>query len=442
MPNLDERYEFTSKAKKNLFILLVLGIVFTILGVVLPSGQHGEEHEASSRIDKKEQMVASVSNLPQGHEETVQEEHHGSAIWWKRILTSLWINNMMFIGLGVIGVVFFAIQYASQSAWSTPFIRIPMALGHWLPYALVMVVVVFWIGRHDLFHWTHEGLYVKGGSEYDEVIAGKKGFLNLPFYLARMIVFIGAWILFFMAMKKQALKEDIEGGTSHWYKIRSMSGWFLVFFAVSSSVAAWDWVMSIDTHWFSTMFGWYVFASWFVAGLALITLIVVVLKQQGYLSVVNENHLHDLGKLIFGFSIFWTYIWFSQFLLIYYANIPEEAVYFVQRLKVDQYSPVFFLNLFVNFVFPFLFLMTRDSKRKLETMKIVSVVVLIGHWFDFYLMITPGVMKFDGGFGFIEIGITLVFIAAFFWVVLSSLARYPLIAKNHPTLEESFHHHI
>jgi len=207
-------------------------------------------------------------------------------------------------------------------------------------------------------------------------------------------------------------------------------------------VAAWDWVMSIDTHWYSTMFGWYVFASWWVTGLAFITLIVAHLKSAGYLKIVNANHLHDLGKFIFAFSIFWTYIWFGQFLLIYYANIPEETVHFIERMHTSPYSWIFYTNLILNFVLPFLLFMTRDSKRQLSTLKLVCPIVLIGHWFDFYNMVTPGVMQEQGGLGFLEIGATLIFLAAFFFVLLGSLSRMPLIGRNHPMLEESLHHHI
>jgi hypothetical protein len=215
-----------------------------------------------------------------------------------------------------------------------------------------------------------------------------------------------------------------------------------VFFAVSSSVAAWDWVMSIDTHWFSTMFGWYTFASWWVAALALITLIVVYLKEAGYLKVVNANHLHDLGKFIFAFSIFWTYIWFSQFLLIYYANIPEETVYFIERMSTSPYSWIFYTNLILNFALPFLLLMTRDAKRHMSMLKVVCPIVIVGHWFDFYNMVTPGVMKHEGGLGLLEIGTALIFLAAFLWITLNSLSKMPLVGKNHPLLEESLHHHI
>ena len=221
-----------------------------------------------------------------------------------------------------------------------------------------------------------------------------------------------------------------------------LSATFLVFFAVSSSVAAWDWVMSIDTHWFSTMFGWYVFASWWVAGLALITYIVVLLRDNGYLSFVNTSVLHDLGKFVFAFSIFWTYIWFSQFLLIYYANIPEETIYFVERLASDKYAPVFFVNILINFCFPFLVLMTRAAKRHERFLKIVCPIVIFGHWMDFYLMITPGTLKDNGWFGLLEIGMLMVFASLFVFVALSNLAKAPLVAKNHPMLEESVHHNI
>jgi len=201
-------------------------------------------------------------------------------------------------------------------------------------------------------------------------------------------------------------------------------------------------VMSIDPHWFSTMFGWYVFASWWVSGLALMTFLVARLKEKGYLSMVNSNHIHDLGKFVFAFSIFWTYIWFGQFLLIYYANIPEETVYFVQRLTTSPYSWIFYLNLVMNFFLPFLLFMTRDSKRHISIIKVVCPIVLVGHWFDFYLMINPGIMQNSGGVGFMEIGMTLIYGAAFIYITLNSLSKMPLVAKNHPMMQESLHHHI
>ncbi len=441
MTTFDEKYDFTAKTKRNLAILLVAGVVLLVAGIFTTQGGGHEAAGEHAGVAAAHDLVASTTMVSEGAAET-GAAHHETATWLKRLIADLWINNMFFVGLGIIGVFFFAIQYASQAAWSTGMLRVSMAIGNWLPIAFVLILGVFWIGKHDLFHWTHEYLYDPNSPQYDPIIAGKQPYLNLPFYLARMVVFLVVWYMFFMYMKKHALAEDLEGGVDHWKKIRSASAWFLVFFAVSSSMAAWDWVMSIDTHWFSTMFGWYTFSSWWVSGLAMITLLVIYLKEKGYLSIVNANHLHDIGKFIFGFSIFWTYLWFSQFLLIYYANIPEETVYFVERLTTPQYRWVFYFNIIVNFLFPFLALMTRDSKRHMPILKIVAIIVLIGHWFDFYLMVTPGVMKMEGGFGLMEIGSALIFLAAFLWIVLANLAKHPLIAKNHPTLEESLHHHI
>jgi hypothetical protein len=209
-------------------------------------------------------------------------------------------------------------------------------------------------------------------------------------------------------------------------------------------MAAWDWVMSIDAHWFSTMFGWYVFASWFVSGLAATTLIIVILKQNGYLPMVNANHLHDLGKFMFAFSIFWTYIWFSQFMLYWYANIPEEVVYFDERLYYYEghYAPVFYMNLFVNFAFPFLVLMARETKRQMLIIKIVCVAILAGHWSDFYIMIMPGTMRAESGFGLIEIGGMLFFLGIFLMAITRTLTRANLVPINHPFLEESVHHTV
>lgn len=414
----DEKYIFSGKAKKNLAITLIVGVVLAIVGVIMMnSGGHGEHGEVAA-------------------------EGHGAFSWTTRLFANLWINNMYFTGLSIIGVFFVAIQYVAQAGWSAGFKRIPIAFGNWLPFSFVLILGVFLFANHDLFHWTHESLYDESSADYDSIIAGKAWYLDTTFYLIRMVVYFAVWYLLFNAIKKRMYAEDLEGGETNWRKNLGLSAAFLVFFGYSSSMAAWDWIMSIDPHWFSTMFGWYVFASWWVSGLALITFIVVLLKDQGYLSIVNENHLHDLGKLVFGFSVFWTYIWFSQFLLIYYANIPEETIYFVERLQSDKYAPFFFINLIVNFVLPFLLLMTRQAKRHTRILKVVMPIILVGHWIDFYLMITPGTLKENGGFGLLEIGLAMVYLAAFLYVVLSSLAKQPLVAKNHPMLEESLHHHI
>jgi hypothetical protein len=423
------------KISKSIFTLLGIGIILFVIGIALLAlgGGHADEHHA----------LASTGDFvtTAGGGDAAEGGHHAYH-WTNRLKVTFWHNTVFFLGISVIGIFFFAIQYAAHAGWSAGLKRVPEAFGSFLPYAAVVMLVVFGLSYHEIFHWTDESLYVEGGENYDAIIAGKRGFLNMPFFIIRMLLFLGGWYAFYFFLKKNSLAEDITGGTKFFWRMKTISTLFIIFFAISSSVSAWDWVLSIDTHWFSTMFGWYVFASWFVAGLAAITLAVVYLKEGGYLKIVNENHLHDLGKFVFAFSIFWTYIWFSQFLLIYYANIPEETIYFIERLQSDFYGKFIFINIILNFFFPFLVLMTRDAKRKLIILKIVCIAVIIGHWLDFFLMITPGTLQENGGLGFLEIGLALIFVSAFAYVVANALSKSPLIAKNHPMLQESLNHHI
>ncbi|MEI9920493.1 MAG: quinol:cytochrome C oxidoreductase [Bacteroidota bacterium] len=459
----EERYIFQPRTKTTLMIVAIVGVLFLVLGMILPSGEHheagsggGEEHHATATVDQKLVASSDVAAEPQqehgDHEAVAKEggEEHEVPGMKQRVFASLWHNSVFFTGLGIIGLFFIAIQYAAQAGWSAPLKRIPLAMGSWIPIAGVIMIILWFVVKHDVFHWTHSYLYDKNGGHYDKILDGKSALWFLPlaagsfpvFYVFRMVLFFGLWYMFFVWIRREMLAEDLNGGVGHWLNARKLSAIFLVIFAVSSSIAAWDWVMSIDPHWFSTMMGWYVFASWWVTGLAVIGLIVASLKDAGYLKVVNGNHLHDLGKFIFGFSIFWMYIWFSQFMLIYYANLPEETVYFIERKYVSPYSWVFITNLIMNFVLPFLLLMTRDAKRHTNTLKVICPIVILGHWFDFYNMVTPGVMKTHGAFGLVEIGILCIFAAAFLFVTLTSLAKYPLVAKNDPMMGEALNHHI
>ena len=398
-------------------VLLIAGIIFMTLG---GGAEHGEGHGEAAAA---------------GHE---------AASWAKRLFVNLWLNNVFFTGIALIGTFFVAVQYVAYAGWSVLIKRIPEALSYYLPIGGVVMLLVFLFGGHDIFHWTHEYLYDINDPRYDPIIAGKAGFLNTTFFIIRMVVFFALWILFFNWLRRNSINEDIHGGTTYYNKSIRISAMFLVVFGISSSVSAWDWVLSIDTHWFSTMFGWYVFASWFVSGLAATTLTVIILKQNGYLKHVNSNHLHDLGKFVFAFSIFWTYIWFSQFVLIWYANIPEESIYFIERLSGNhgKFTWIFFFNLLINFAFPFLVLMTRDAKRQMIMLKIVTIAILIGHWFDFYLMMMPGTMRGDAGLGFIELGTALVFLGVFLITFTKGLTKASLVPVNHPFIEESVHHHV
>lgn len=425
-----EYLEISAGTRKKFIMIILAGILLLVVGLVVAYFNIGAEHAEGA---------AGIHGAA-GH---AGAGHHGSPLWLKRLIVSLWHNNVFFTGVSVVGTVFMAIQYVAYAGWSVLIKRVYEALSAWVIPGGVLMVAIFFLGliNNDIFHWTVPGIMEKGSDTYDALIAGKSGFLNMPFYLGRMVLFIAIWAFFTKKLRDLSLAEDLNGGTEYFHKCINVSALFLVLFAVSSSIAAWDWVMSVDVHWFSTMFGWYVFASWWVSGIAATTLCTILLKDAGYLRWVKAGHLHDLGKFMFGFSIFWTYVWFSQFMLIWYANLPEESVYFNQRLGGfnNQYTWLFFFNLLINFVFPFLVLMTRDAKRQMIMLKIVTIAILVGHWFDFYLMIMPATMQENNGF-IIEFGVALVFLGSFLLLMTKRLSQASLIPLHHPFLDESVHH--
>ena len=420
-----EQLVVTDGARKTFITIIVAGVVILALGILASIMGWGVEHHEAG---------AAAHGAAAHHEE-------GHSVLLKRLIVSLWHSNLFFVGVSAIGTVFMAINYVAYAGWSVMVKRIAEALSVWIIPGGVIMLIVFVLGKEDIFHWTHEGIMDPKSPHYDAIIAGKSGFLSVPFYLIRMVSYLIIWATFSWKLRQLSLQEDLNGGTYWFHKSITASALFLVLYAVTSSMSAWDWVMSVDTHWFSTMFGWYVFASWWVSGIAAITLTAIFLKQAGYMRFLNAGHFHDLGKLMFGFSIFWTYVWFSQFMLIWYANLPEESVYFNQRLGgfEGRYTSMFFGNLVINFVFPFLALMTRDAKRQMIIMKIVCIAILLGHWSDFYLMLMPGTLKGENGF-LVEIGIAAIFLGAFLIVFTRRLTQAALVPLHHPFLDESVHH--
>ncbi|MEX0812416.1 MAG: hypothetical protein WD048_09370 [Chitinophagales bacterium] len=276
---------------------------------------------------------------------------------------------------------------------------------------------------------------------YDPIIDGKKAFLNVPFYSFRIILYLFLWSMFYYLLRRVSLKEDEIGGIQPYKKSKMYSALFLVVFAVTSSTGAWDIVMSIDTHWYSTLFGWYNMSSYFVAGVAVVALIAMYLKANGYLEKMNDEHFHDLGKYLFGFSVFWTYLWFSQFLLIWYGNIPEATMYYAARFDSLYFKIIFFFLPVINFVFPLLVLMTKNAKRNKESLGFVAVVLILGHWLDFYLMVMPGGVGETASLGLLELSMLTLFVGLFIFTVLNTLTKASLVPSNNPYLKESIHYH-
>jgi len=360
----------------------------------------------------------------------VVKDDAGSGIW-----SGLLVNTVYFNVLSLCGILFVALHIVSDSGWQVGIQRIPEAMSMYLPVgaafmAIILAGLIF--DLHHLYHWARP-------EHPDPLLQSKEAYLNIPFFVIRNMVYFGGWIAFAMGLRKLSLGLDKAGDVSLLKRSKTIAAWFIVFFAITSTSAAWDWLMSIDAHWFSTLYGWYVFSSLFVSGTAVIIILVLILKRAGYLSQVNHEHFHDLGKYLFGFSIFWAYLWISQYLLIWYGNIPEETVYFVERL--GEFRTLFYVNEGINFAVPFLALMPRNAKRIQWILGAMAVLVFTGHWLDFYLLVVPGLAEGPVSIGLADVGMTVAFAGIFLWAVFLSLSKAPLAPEHHPYYEESLTYH-
>ena len=370
----------------------------------------------------------------------MSKDEHAQTRFWAVLLQ----NSTFFLLVVNASMFFVCVTTLAMGGWQMAFRRVPEAISTLVPVFSVIALLVF-LGiifghQHHIYHWLD-----KEHVEHDPVLKGKSGFLNPTFFLLWTILTLSVWSWVGHKMRQLSKRadepfsaEEVKGymwSNSVWASI------FTVFFGLTvASTIPWFWLMSIDAHWFSTMYSWYTFASTFVSGMSLIAIYVVYLKNQDYLEYVNEEHLHDLGKFMFAFSVFWTYLWYSQFMLIWYANIPEETIYFKPRMQ-GPYRFIFFLNLIMNFVLPFLLLIRRGSKRNYTTMAVLAVLIIIGHWLDFYQMVMPGSLGEHYSLGWFEFGILAFYAGLIMFFVGRSLEKAPLLSKHHPLLKESIIHH-
>lgn len=406
------------------------------------------------------------------------DEYHSR--FWTNILH----NGVFFVGIAIMATFFLAANITAYAGWYITFKRVLESLTTYLlPGFIIMALVGIAVYMHmnHLYHWTDESILDSSDPEkYDKIIGGKSSFLNKNWYLFGTVIIGASYIFLASKLRKLSLSEDEEGSANDFKvhrDIRKYAAIFLPIFGFTSVVLMWQWVMSVDAHWYSTMFAWYCLASLFISMICSVILITLYLKSKGYLPNVGQHHIHDLGKFLFGISVFWTYLWFSQFMLIWYANVGEETIYFKERY--DNYPALFFGNLVINFVLPFLILMRNDTKWKIGSLSFVAIIAFFGHWLDFFLMIKPGVLHtahevsghhggdghseaaghaaddgghmvehvstFVSGFtlpGLLEIGTMLGFVGLFGFVVFSALSKVKLTAQKDPYFEESVHHHV
>lgn len=396
-------------------------------------------------------------------------DDHSHTRFWSNVLH----NSVFFTGIAIMATFFMSASITAYAGWYTAFKRVFESISAYLlPGFIIMTLIGIAVYTHmnHLYHWADEKSVAT-----DEILDGKSGFLNKNWYLFGTIIIGAAYTFLAMKLRSLSVAEESAVGEENFAthrSIRKYAAMFLPIFGFTSVVLIWQWVMSVDAHWYSTMFAWYSLASLFVAMMSIVALTLIFLRSKGYYQNLSKHHVHDVGKFIFGISVFWTYLWFSQFMLIWYANIGEETIYFKERY--DNYPVLFFANLVINFAVPFLVLMRNDTKWKTGSLSFVAITVFIGHWLDFFLMIKPGVLhtahevgghgaehaagaaeahghaaehvsSFVSGFtfpGLLEIGTMLGFLGLFLFVMFNALSKSKLTSEQDPYVEESLHHHV
>jgi hypothetical protein len=417
---MDHQFQLPGSYKKWTYGLIAAGVVALLYGFIMfnPFAHpvHGSENVNSTRF-------------------------------WAVLLQ----NSVFFLLVVNAAMFFICVTTMAMGGWVIAFRRVSEAISSVVPIlgviTFVILMAIVFGDRTDIYHWLDKEAVAK-----DHILNGKKGFLNPAFFAIWSFLTIFLWWFLGKKMRSLSLESDKEGTMDYetgkkwiWSNTVWASLYSIVFTLTVASTIPWLWLMSIDAHWYSTMYSWYTFASTFVSGIALIALFVVFLKNRGQLEYVTEEHLHDLGKFMFAFSVFWTYLWFSQYMLIWYSNQPEETKYFVERIgtaeKSGPYHGIFFFNLIVNFLCPLLILMRKGSKRSWTLVTFMAVLIIFGHWIDFYQMVMPGTLHGNAELNLFEFGIGCLFVGLIMWGTGNYLSKHSLLAKNHPFLKESMIHH-
>ncbi len=348
----------------------------------------------------------------------------------ERIWPNFLISFYYLTGLGLGAGLFIAIQYVSNSGWSSAFRRIPEAITSTLPFAAGGALVLI-LGIHTLYEWSHESVVA-----HDAILRNKSAWLNEPFFIARTLGYFVLWIVLSKVLVRNSVKQDESGDVLYTKRNVRNSVFFIILGIYTFCLASVDWLMSLQPHWYSTVFGWLNLSGMFLSALAAMVVVIVVLRHIGYKHVFTTEHLHDLGRLLMAFSFFWVYMWVSQHMLIWYSNIPEETTYYIFR-HFGGWGSLSFLNVILNWLVPFLILLPRATKRNDKVILQAAIILLLGHWLDLYVMVMPSVFGADPLLGIWEIGPFVGMLAGFFWVVFRTLTKRNLVPIKDPYLVES-----
>lgn len=457
-------YTFSPKLKTAAIVLMVLGLVLYAVGFGLNAsrgeefietqmvehpdvfgGGHGHEAEATAHITHAETTHAEeAAHGEEAHGEGAVHSEHQSHIehllhqYHNKPWAALFIAAFLFTGVAAASMFFLAIQHAAQAGWSVIITRVMEGIATFLPYGAVLMLVVIIgaaLGANHMYHWMDPSLTDFDSPHFDKFMKTKEAWLNIPAWTIRSVIYLVGWSVFVVILKRMSKKLDEQPGKKSYWRLYKWSILTIVFFALTSMASGWDWVMSMDPHWYSTLFGWYVMVSYLVTAVAIMIMISVHLKRQGVLPEFNDNHLHDLTKYMFGFSLLWGYLWLCQFLLIWYADIPEEVVYFQQRMA--QYDPTYFKMLIINVVLPFLILISSSVKRNYKVVMIMTFVVVAGHWLDMFNQMMPATVGVWWQFGLLEFGALFFVAGLFMFVVLNAMTKLKLQPTGNPLYHES-----
>jgi hypothetical protein len=462
-------YQFSGKLKTFSVALIIIGVIGTAFSFYNGSqktiedakevieASHNVGHESSHEETSVHNDVADLENhtakaavhdAEEAHDTTSDKEHvaheeHVLHQLQNRPWSAFYVALFFSLGITLLVLAFYAIQRVAQVGWSVLILRVMEAItANLLPASIIMLVVVVASVMHlnHLFPWMAPGTVDPASENYDAIIDGKSGWMNATGFLVRSIVYLFIWNAYRFFIRKSSIKEDTANDGNKTYKKNfTASVIFLFLFMITESMMSWDWIMGLDPHWFSTLFGWYVLATLLVSALTIIAFFTIYFRSKGALPGVNDSHIHDLAKFMFGFSIFWTYLWFSQFMLIWYADIPEETTYFVARFT--EYKLPFLGMVVMNFVFPILLLLNSDFKSKPWFIFIGGFVILVGHYIDVFIMVMPSTVGSQWYFGIPEISAICFFVGLMIFTTLRSFSKVSPIPKGNPFLKESEHFH-
>ncbi|MDH4155810.1 MAG: hypothetical protein OEW00_00845 [candidate division Zixibacteria bacterium] len=343
-----------------------------------------------------------------------------------------WLTAVVFwLSIGLGGLFFTMLHHLVGAKWSVVLRRLSENIMSVLPVMALLFIPVL-LGLHELFHWSHADAVAA-----DPLLQGKAGYLNITFFVLRLVAYFLIWFVLVYMLNRISAAQDSAYHPSQTRRLRVISAPGIILFAITLTFSAFDWMMSLDAHWYSTIFGVYVFSGSLLAMLSFLTLVVLLLRRNHVLeNTITVEHRHDLGKLIFAFTIFWAYMAFSQYFLIWYGNIPEETIWFLHRWDTS-WKVVTLLILFGHFVVPFFVLFPHAAKRNPLVLGAMALWILVMHWIDLYWIIMPTLHHHGVHLSWIDPATLVGIGGVFLWYFWRRVASRPLVPIKDPSLEAS-----